>query len=155
MIGNAAGLEGRRFQMVENADNIGVQTRLDGLGNERLAVFGAEDQMHQDFGERLGHRSFALSGRGMLSWPSSQGVALSFVRICASEKNHQIQLAAGHSRRALPKSGACWKTAAIAQCQADWSDDPLAPVLCMWCGRNWTRGSDAAVPRSPAGFATD
>ena len=52
--------------MVQNADQIGVQTWVDDFGDEWLAVFGAKNQMHQDFREGLWHRSFALSGRGML-----------------------------------------------------------------------------------------
>src|ERR1051325_6173172 len=53
------------FDLMEKAAyDVGMQARADGLVDESLAMFGAEDQMNQDFRERLWHRSLALSGLG-------------------------------------------------------------------------------------------
>ena len=76
VVASAAGLERRRFEVIEDADEVGVQTRTDGLLDEGFTMFGAEDQMDQHFGERLRHRSVALSGQESVVGTSSQGVAL-------------------------------------------------------------------------------
>jgi hypothetical protein len=55
MVGHAAGLQGRRFEVVQNPNDVGVQARADFRANQRLAVFGAKDQMNQNFGEGLRH----------------------------------------------------------------------------------------------------
>src|SRR5882724_5943341 len=40
-----------------------MEARANRLRNERFTMFGAEDQMNQNFGEGLSHGSFALTAR--------------------------------------------------------------------------------------------
>ena len=40
-----------------------MEARANRLRNERFTMFGAEDQMNQDFGKGLRHGCFALTGR--------------------------------------------------------------------------------------------
>jgi len=62
----ATRLERRRFKVVENADNIPVKLRPNRGANQRCSVLRAEDQMNKDFGKRLGHTGYALSGLMMV-----------------------------------------------------------------------------------------
>ena len=55
MIRHAAGLEGGRFQIVQNPDQVGVQARADFRADQRFAMFGAEDQVNQNFRKGLRH----------------------------------------------------------------------------------------------------
>jgi hypothetical protein len=55
MIRHPAGLERRRFQVVQDARHVGVEARADFRGDGWFTVFRAEDQMNQNFGKRLGH----------------------------------------------------------------------------------------------------
>ena len=58
VVGHAAGLEGRCFEVAQDADDIGVEARTDFRGDQRFAEFGAENQMNQDLGEGLGHEGW-------------------------------------------------------------------------------------------------
>ena len=69
MIGHATGLDGWRFQMFQNSNDVPVETRTDVGADHWLAVFGAEDEMHEDSGEGLGHvRSSVHHCDGSFCW---------------------------------------------------------------------------------------
>ena len=60
------------MEVLQNADEVTVEARAYRLSNERFTMFGAEDQMNQDFREGLRHRSVALTGQenpGMDKFP--------------------------------------------------------------------------------------
>jgi hypothetical protein len=48
VISHATGLDGGGLYMVQNPDDVSVQSRTYIGRDERFAVFGAEDQMDQD-----------------------------------------------------------------------------------------------------------
>jgi len=68
----------RRIHVLENRCRITMQFITNAIGNERLPMLGAVDQVRQDFGERLGHVVsfyFAPSGLDLFSESQTQGGA--------------------------------------------------------------------------------
>src|SRR6266853_1037965 len=47
--------KGRRIEIPQDARGIGAQWNANGLGQDWLAVLGAEDKMNEIFGKRLRH----------------------------------------------------------------------------------------------------
>ena len=55
VIVRAASLERGTLEIIQDADEIGVQVRANGGLDDGLAMFGAVDKVDEDFGEGLGH----------------------------------------------------------------------------------------------------
>jgi hypothetical protein len=57
VIMNSARLNGGRFQVFQNTDDVSVQFRQNRSGNHRFPVLRAEDQTDKDSGKGLWHRT--------------------------------------------------------------------------------------------------
>src|ERR1041385_1751212 len=69
--------QGWAFQVIQDADDVGVEF-IAGcwVAQEELAVFGAEDEVDEDLGERLRHFEFRLCWRKvMIFWGERNPVA--------------------------------------------------------------------------------
>src|SRR5690349_1488354 len=61
MIFHSSHLQRWTFDLVQNCGEIGMQFGLNGRGKKAFTVLGAEHEMDQDTGQRLGHDSWGVS----------------------------------------------------------------------------------------------